>query len=195
MMPFLPADPAKRGRVKLLLLAAFFALPVVGGWLAYVFDWAPGDTGNYGELLAPRSVPAVALPGMDGEPLRLPDLRGRWILLTFDTGACDAYCERKLYFIRQARRALGADMNRIERVWILTDRSRPAPELAAAIAGTYVVRGESGFDAAFPAQQAVADHIYLVDPLGNLMMRFPRDPEPALIIKDLRRLLKYSRIG
>jgi cytochrome oxidase Cu insertion factor (SCO1/SenC/PrrC family) len=195
MAALLPRDPVKRGRAKLLLLAAFFALPVVGGWVAYVFHWAPGATGNYGELLPPRAVPDAALSAADGRTMRLSELRGRWLLVAFDTAACDAYCERKLYFMRQARRALGQDMRRVERVWIVTDTARPAQALVAAIEGTHIARAGAGYAGAFPAAGTVADHIYVVDPLGNLMMRFPRDPDPSRIIKDLQRLLKYSRIG
>jgi len=190
-----PPENVRRGRLKLLLLAAFFALPVAGGWLAYTLGWAPGTTGNYGELLAPVAVPDSALTDLEGRSLKLSALRGRWVLIAFDAAACDAYCERKLYFLRQSRRALGPDMQRVERVWVLTDAATPAPALLAAIEGTHVVRATGALGEAFPAPHTVADHIYLVDPLGNLMMRFPRDPDPGLIIKDLRRLLKYSRIG
>jgi cytochrome oxidase Cu insertion factor (SCO1/SenC/PrrC family) len=188
-------ERVKRGRMKLLLLAAFFALPVVGGWLAYTLGWAPGTTGNYGELLQPAEIPDPVLSSVDGRRVKLSALRGRWVMIAFDVAACDAYCERKLYFMRQARRALGPDMHRVERVWVLSDAAAPAPALLAAIEGTHVVRAEAGLTVAFPAQGSAADHIYLVDPLGNLMMRFPRDPDPGRIIKDLQRLLKYSSIG
>lgn len=188
-------DGTNRGRLKLLLLAGFFALPVAGGWLAYTLGWAPGTTANYGELLAPVAIPDPELIDVEGRPAKLSALRGRWVLVAFDTAACDAYCEHKLYFMRQGRRALGPDMYRVERVWALTDAAAPAPALLAAIEGTHVVRALPGLLAGFPAQGTVADHVYLVDPLGNLMMRFPRDPDPGLMIKDLRRLLKYSRIG
>lgn len=190
----MPED-AKRGRLKLLLLAGFFALPVAGGWLAYTLGWAPGTTGNYGELLTPVAIPDPELIDLEGRPAKLSALRGRWVLVAFDTAACDAYCERKLYFMRQSRRALGPDMSRVERVWVVTDAAAPAPALLAAIEGTRVFRAAGAFVGAFPAQSTVAHHIYVVDPLGNLMMRYPREPDPALIIKDLRRLLKYSRVG
>lgn len=192
--PTLP-ERTKRGRLRLLLLAAFFALPVAGGWIAYLSGWVPGATGNYGELLTPRAVPDPALSDVGGRPMKLSALRGRWVLIAFDAAVCDAYCERKLYFMRQTRRALGAERQRVERVWMVTDAAAPAPALLAAIDGTHVVRSVTQLAEAFPAVSRVSDHIYVIDPHGNLMMRYPRDPDPSRMIKDLKHLLKYSQIG
>jgi hypothetical protein len=177
----------KRGRIKLALLALFFALPMAASWLIWWLDLAPGAAGNYGTLLQPQP---VALPATG-------ELKGKWVLVQFDSGACAAACERKLYFMRQVRRAQGREMQRVARLWLLTDRTQPGPELLKAIEGT-VIAPRGGIDAAngaFPAEGSVTEHIYLVDPLGNLMMRFPRDPEPARVIKDLQRLLKASSFG
>jgi hypothetical protein len=167
-------------RNKLVWVAAVCIAPFVLGTAAYLLRWTPGTAANYGELIAPRPLSAPALA----------PLRGKWVLVAFDAAACDAYCERKLYFMRQARRAQGEGASRVERLWVLTDGAQPRPELLAAIEGTRLAR--------FPAAEfpgAAADHIYLVDPLGNLMMRFPREPDPARMIRDLQRLLKYSRSG
>jgi len=184
-MALLPADPVKRGRAKLALLAAFLALPVAAGWLAWWLNLAPGSTANYGTLLPPRPLEAAPVAA----------LKGKWVLVQLDGGGCGAYCERKLYFMRQVRRAMGKDMQRVGRLWILTDRAAPARRLLEAIAGTAVAAGEARLAADFPAERDPADHIYLVDPLGNLMLRFPRDPDPSRMIKDLERLLRYSGFG
>jgi hypothetical protein len=168
-------------RHKLVLVALVCAAPAVLGTAAWYFGWGTGSAGNYGELLPPQTVSA---PPLD-------KLRGKWVLVSFDAAACDAYCERKLYFMRQVRRAQGKEMERVERLWVLTDAGKPRPELLPGIEGTRFGRfsGES-----FPGNSA--DHIYLVDPLGNLVLRFPRDPDPSKMIKDLQRLLKVSpRVG
>jgi hypothetical protein len=164
---------------KLFLIALVCAAPIVLGTAAYLFGWAPGAASNYGELLAPKPV-----PGFEA-------LRGKWVLVIFDAAACDAYCEKKLYFMRQVRRAQGKDMDRVERFWVVTDGGKPRAEIMPGIEGTRIDKGEA--QGAFPGRPA--DHIYLVDPLGNLMLRFPRDPDPSKMIKDLQRLLKYSRVG
>ena len=170
-------------RAKLILLLAACAAPFVLGWLAYVFEWTGGRTANYGELLTPRPLSA--------EPFA--PLRGKWVLVTFDEAACDAACEKKLYFLRQIWRAQGKNMDRVERLWIVTDGGAPRPELAAAIEGTRVARTGAVHAASFPG--VARDHIYVVDPLGNLMMRFPRDPDPSRVIKDIKHLLKFSGFG
>jgi hypothetical protein len=174
-------EAVRRGRAKLALLAAFFALPVAASWLIWWLDLAPGAAGNYGTLLSPSP---VALPPAG-------ELKGKWVLVQFDGGACDANCERKLYVMRQARRAQGREMERMARLWLVTDAVPPRAELLEAIKGTVVAPAA----AVFPAEKSAVDHIYLVDPLGNLMMRFPREPDPPRLIKDLQRLLKASSFG
>jgi hypothetical protein len=164
-------------RLKLAVIFLACAAPFVLAWMAYLFGWAAGTTSNYGELIAPRN--------LAGPPLE--PLRGKWVLVMADAAACNAYCEKKLYFMRQVRRAQGKDMDRVERLWLLADGGAPREELLGAIAGTRVV--------AFRDALFTPEHIYVVDPLGNLMMRFPRDPDPSRMIKDLQRLLKASRIG
>lgn len=196
MIDLLPADPVKRGRIKLLALAAFFALPVVAGYVAFFFDWVPGSAANYGTLIPARPLPDATLQGGDQRPFKMSELRGKWLLVQFDAGACDDYCERKLYFMRQVRKALGKDMTRVERVWLLTDAKAPKPRLLEAIEGTRLARAMgNAFPDEFPADRSRADHIYLVDPVGNLMMRFPRDPDPSRMLKDLQRLMKVSGLG
>jgi hypothetical protein len=87
-------------------------------------------------------------------------------------------------------------MERVERAWLISDDALPRPDALAPYDGTWPVRAAgTGLLDAFPAPVSAADHIYLIDPLGNLMLRFPRDPEPGRMIKDLSRLLKTSRVG
>jgi hypothetical protein len=85
-------------------------------------------------------------------------------------------------------------MDRIERVWLVLDAGRPAPELARLHDGAVVARAAPELLAALPATE-VRDHIYLLDPHGNVMLRFPKHADPKRMIKDLERLLKYSGIG
>lgn len=170
-------------RLKLALIAAVCAAPVVLATLTYWLGWGTGTAGNYGELIEPRKLADAPFAA----------LRGKWVLVTFDQAACDTLCERKLYLVRQVRKAQGSNQDRVERMWVVTDEARPRPELLAAIEGTRVVRGAPALLAEFPGRPQ--DHVYLIDPIGNLMMRFPSEPEPRKVIKDLERLLKYSRMG
>ena len=178
-------EKRRQGRLKFALLGAFFVLPMVAAWVIWRFELAPGAAGNYGTLLSPRPVPIPALAAM----------KGKWVLVQLDSGACAAACERKHYFMRQVRRAQGREMTRVERLWLVTDAAPPPPALLAAIEGTVVVGDGVVLAKAFPAERAASEHIYLIDPLGNLMMRFPEDPDPARVIKDLKHLLKFSGFG
>jgi cytochrome oxidase Cu insertion factor (SCO1/SenC/PrrC family) len=185
----------KRSNASLWLIIALAAAPVAASYLVYFF-WAPARTVNYGELIKPRPLPDPQLALADGTAFRLSQLRGKWVLVSLDSGRCDERCEKKLLYMRQLRLTQGKDMERVERAWLLLDDVTPRPDAAARYAGTWLVRAAgAGLPHAFPAPAAATDHIYVVDPLGNLMMRFPPDPEPARMIKDLSRLLKASRIG
>jgi hypothetical protein len=168
----------------LWLIGLVCAAPLVLGTAAYFLRWDTGAAGNYGELIAPpRALAGAPFAG----------LRGKWVLVAVDAAACDAWCEKKLYYLRQLRRAQGKDMERIERLWLVTDDARPRAELAQAFEGTRVQRADPALVRSFAGNPV--DHIYVVDPLGNLMMRYPREPDPSKMLKDLQRLLRVSRVG
>jgi hypothetical protein len=144
----------------------------------------------------PRSEADARLRTLDGTPFSTSDLRGKWIMLVADTGGCDTPCREKLLKIRQIRLMQGKDMDRIERVWLVTDGVVPDQDLAALHRGTWLVDPRaSELAALLPAQDRPKDFIFVIDPLGNLMMRYPWDADPNRIKKDFERLLKVSRIG
>jgi hypothetical protein len=167
-------------RNKVLLIGLVCIAPLVLGTLAWYFKWGVGSAGNYGELLPPRP--------LAGAPFER--LRGKWLLVAFDAPACDAWCEKKLYYLRQVRRAQGKNMDKVERVWLLTAEGGPRADLLQAIEGTVIERAGASATL-FPG--AHAEHIYVVDPLGNLMMRYPRDVDPSRMLKDVQRLLRVAR--
>lgn len=192
-----PAPDAARRRTArryLLTIFAICAAPFVLGTLAFYYFPPSGHT-NYGELLPLKQLSDVALTTPEGERSSLAALRGKWLMVQFNDSRCDEACERKLYNVRQSRTAQGKYMDRIERVWFVLDGQAPtAPP--ALYEGSYIGQEvPPAFRAQFPATGDISQHIYLVDPLGNLMLRFPPDPEPHRIIKDLQRLLRVSRVG
>jgi cytochrome oxidase Cu insertion factor (SCO1/SenC/PrrC family) len=174
---------------------AIAVAPFVLAWIAYMF-WTPDRTMNHGELIEPRPLPIAPLALQDGRPFRLDGHRGKWVLVHAAEGTCAEPCRRKLYYMRQVRLAQGANRDRIARVWLVTDHGQPPGEIAPLYEGVDVVRAAgSALLAALPAERDARDHVYLVDPLGNLMLRYPREPDPKAMIRDLQRLLKVSRIG
>jgi cytochrome oxidase Cu insertion factor (SCO1/SenC/PrrC family) len=188
-------SPRTINRLKLLGIGALALAPVLGSYLLYWF-WLPENHTNYGTLIEPRSLPSAAMTLTDDKPFGFEQLRGRWVFVVVDGGDCGARCQEKLWTIRQVRQAQGKEMGRVERVWLIDDDKAPSAEVVRDYAGTWFVRSRSNPTlAAFPAERSNRDHVYLVDPRGNVMLRFPKDPEPKLMIKDIGRLLKYSSIG
>ncbi len=182
-----------RSRLTLWLIIAVCAAPMIASYVAFYF-WRPTQHVNYGELIEPRALPDVPLEMNDGRSLRLSDLRGEWMLLTSDRAACDERCRAKLIYMRQVRLAQGKETQRIERVWLVSDGGTPDPALIVEHPGLRVVAVDaSNILKELPASRSPADHIYVVDPLGNLMMRFPADPDPRRMLKDVARLLRHSK--
>src|SRR5712671_5672170 len=184
----------RRGRRVALVILALCAAPTVTAWLAY-FVWPPQSRLNYGELIEARAISDPELRTLDGSPFRLSQLRGRWVLLQIDSGTCAESCGKKLLFMRQARLAQGKDAERIERMWLLADTVLPDAAHLRDHQGLRVARAPGPLLAEFPAARSPYYHIYLLDPLGNLMLRFPSDPDAQRMVKDLARLLRASRVG
>ena len=186
----------RKARRTLLLLALVCAAPVLASYVAYYW-LRPDARTNYGELLEPPVSPDIAGARLDGNAFRLGDLRGRWALLIVAGGTgCDASCERSLYTTRQAHTMQGRERDRIGRVLLLpSGASAPPPELLAEHPGMIVVKGDPQQWAALPARPGAAPNIYLVDPHGNLVLRYPPDPDIRRLAKDMERLLRASRIG
>jgi cytochrome oxidase Cu insertion factor (SCO1/SenC/PrrC family) len=182
-------------RSKFLLLIGVFVVPVVAAYLAY-FGWRPAGHTNYGDLVEVVPLQHTAGWSRDGAPLDLQTLRGRWLMVYVSPSACDAVCANLLYLTRQTRIAQGKEQARIERLWVLTDSGKPDPAALQAHPDLHVWRPQdAAFIEQFPAEGARTDHVYLVDPLGNLMLRFPARPEAKRMMKDLKLLLKASQVG
>jgi len=176
----------------LLLLGAVSLAPFAGSLLLYWF-WTPRAFTNYGELIAVTPLAGVTVPVRDGRPFRVDELRGNWIFLMADSGSCDDYCQSKLYVMRQIRLTQGKDRDRIERVWLITDGTRPPPAVEVEYRGTRAIMlAAEDFLSRLPASGSPRDHIYIIDPFGNLMMRFPRDVDPQRMKKDISKLMKIS---
>jgi len=184
----------RRGLATLALVIAVCLTPIAASYLVY-YVWPPQSRMNYGTLIEPRPLPAAQLARVDGSKFSIAELRGRWVMVQIDASGCTDACRRKLYFMRQVRLAQGHDMDRIERVWLIRDEGRVDPGLLRDYEGTYAARAGAEVVSAFPAERDAADHIYLIDPLGNLMLRFPKDADPGRMKKDLERLLKVSKVG
>ncbi|HSN19197.1 MAG TPA: hypothetical protein VLS49_00880 [Usitatibacter sp.] len=183
-------------RVKLLLIVAIFVLPILGSYVAYFFLAHPKPTANHGELLLPPAQASeAAFPrASGGAPFSFRELRGRWILVATDGGDCAAACRDKLATMRQVRLALGRNASRVGRVFVVDDGREPDGKALEPFPGMEVVQAPRG---AGLTPQAAGDraHVYLVDPNGNVMMRWRVADDPKGMLRDLERLLRASQIG
>jgi len=182
----------------LLAILAVCVAPVVASYLTYYVLKPQGRT-NYGELLDPqRQADGLALSAPDGASATLAEFRGKWVMLTFDAQGCAEACASRLYVMRQVRLTTGRERDRIERVLLVAGDAAPAPALLADHEGLRVFRVQPAEVARWlpPAEGGAAgDHIYVVDPLGNVMLRFPKSADPNRMKKDIAKLLRASRVG
>lgn len=170
------AQRTVRGRLKMLAVMLVCAAPVVASYFTF-YVIRPEGRRNFGELINPqRPLPDQTAVTLDGRAVNLQSLRGQWLLVSVGGGACDATCERHLYLQRQLREGLGRDKDRVDWVWLVTDDAPVAAPLQAAIRGAAVLRMPADAVARWLAPAAghtLADQLYLVDPTGHWMMRFP----------------------
>lgn len=188
----------RSGRWRMLAVALVCAAPVVASYFMY-YVVRPEGRRNYGELVEPqRPVPALTGTALDGKAVELPTLKGQWLLVSVAGGACDAQCERHLYLQRQLRESLGKEKDRLDWVWLVADGAPVRAELQPALQQATVLRVDGAQLAQWLAPapgQALADHLYVVDPMGNWMMRFPPGQDNASVAKvrrDLERLMRAS---
>jgi hypothetical protein len=188
----------RSGRWKMLMLALVCAAPVIASYFTY-YVVRPEGRRNYGELVEPqRPMPAWTVADLAGKPVSLPTLQGQWLLVSVAGGACDAACEKHLYLQRQLRESLGKDKERLDWVWIVADETPVREELKPALQQATVLRVPAPQLAQWlsPAPGAqLRDHLYVVDPMGHWMMRFPPQQDTssaAKVRKDLERLMRGS---
>ena len=188
----------RTGRFKMLLVMLVCAAPVIASYFTY-YVVRPEGRRNYGELVEPqRPLPSVAGTTLDGKAVPLPTLQGQWLLVSVASGACDAACEQHLYLQHQLRESLGKDKERLDWVWLIPDGTPVRESLQPALQDATVLRVDGAQLAQWlspePGKQ-LADHLYVVDPMGHWMMRFPAGQSAetaARVRRDLERLMRAS---
>ena len=191
-----PRDAGGRWKMTAVLLVC--VAPVLASYFTY-YVIRPEGRRNFGELIDPQKpLPKMAATALDGQRSMLPALKNQWLLISVADGACAQDCQQRLYLQRQLRESLGKEKDRLDRVWLVTDNAPVDERLRPALADSTVLRVSASELANWlqPAQgQKLADHLYLVDPLGNWMMRFPANMDVVSAAKakrDLDRLLRAS---
>ena len=196
--------------MPLILILVISLAPVVFALLAYYvpsLGLRPAGTDNYGALVQPqRPMPdstALSLTNLDGTPYDLSELRGQWLLLSADNAICPESCVRKLFILRNSHASQGKEVERLSRVWFVLDDGVVPAQILDAYKGTHMLRADPGQLAQFLTPDAASETVHnalkgpmwIIDPLGNLMMQFPADADPLKVRDDIRKLLRNSRIG
>ena len=194
-----------RNRLTLFLVVAVFCAPLLYSWwvLHYTDKVEEGHKSSHGDLIIPpRPIPDLEL----ADPLGQREnsrLHGKWSLLYIAGDSCDQACGENLYRMRQIRLTTGKDDHRVQRVMLFLRSDAFSTRTFQEYAGQWIVPLDG--DAVEPLLDKFRLHkdeqpdqlhrLYIIDPLGNLMMSYPADAEPGGIIQDLKKLLKYSKIG
>jgi cytochrome oxidase Cu insertion factor (SCO1/SenC/PrrC family) len=192
-------ESRSRGRRQLLIVAAVFLLPLLVAFSLYYGKlWRPAGSSSKGELIDPaRPLVVAGLRQAEGTPAGANPFQEKWTLLYIGDGACDADCRTALVFMRQSRLALNNEMTRVQRIFLATGHC---------CANDYFKTEHPGLitlDASSPEAQPLlaqfppdrAHSLFIVDPLGNLMMRHDASHTSKDLLEDLKKLLKLSHIG
>jgi hypothetical protein len=194
----LTAGRTRAGRWKMLAVMMICAAPVIASYLTF-YVVRPEGRRNFGELVEPqKALPDLVATNLEGKSVNLRSLKDQWLLVSVSSGQCNALCANHLYLQRQLREGLGKDKDRLDWVWLVNDAAPVADALLPALKDATVLRVTQATLTQWLAPQAghaLEDHLYLVDPLGNWMMRFPAriDAQGAVKVRrDLDRLLRAS---
>ncbi len=188
-----------RGRLILGGLFALFFLPILTAWVLNVGqpDWLSFGKTNHGNLIEPAArFEESMLAAVDGRPIGEGLLKGKWTIVYIEPSACLVECDHAVFRMRQSRYAMGKDMDRVQRLVVLPKSSveQAADKLLAYDPGLNVVAAEPRWLDQWRPGKGEAE-LYIVDPQGFLIMWYRADAEPGGLIKDLKRLLKISKIG
>ncbi len=189
---------ARYGRWKMLGVLLICAAPVVASYFTY-YVVRPDGRRNYGELIDPqRAMPQLMATALDGRPTPLASLKGQWLLVSVAGGLCDEACQKHLYLQRQLRESVGKEKDRMDWVWLVNDTDSVPTALDPALQKATVLRVDGAALSAWlqpAAGHALKEHLYVVDPMGNWMLRFPAAMDSSGAAKakrDLERLLRAS---
>ena len=200
-----------RSRTPLVLIILLSLAPVLAAVLVYFNpQWRPDGSVAYGTLIEPqRPIPARAAleaTTLDGQPFDVETLRGKWLLVAADGGDCQDACARKLFILRNSHASQGKNVERLARVWFITDDAPVPAKVLEAYQGTVMLRikpeqlkaflmTETAASTVATAASALAEPMWIIDPHANLILQYPANAEPEKVRGDISKLVRNSRIG
>ena len=203
--------PRTRSRTPLVLIILLSLAPVLAAVLVYFNpQWRPDGSVAYGTLIEPqRPIPARAAleaTTLDGQPFDVETLRGKWLLVAADGGDCQDACARKLFILRNSHASQGKNVERLARVWFITDDAPVPAKVLEAYKGTVMLRikpeqlkaflmTETAASTVATAASALAEPMWIIDPHANLILQYPANAEPEKVRGDISKLVRNSWIG
>ncbi len=191
-----------KNQLTLLALILLFVIPMLLSTVLYRAGWQPHGKDNHGMLVdPPHPLENFSLEILGKHPFEFNQLKGKWTLLTTVSGDCLKPCQDNLYKIRQARLSLAQRMERVQRVLLIKELTALSNlnQLKQEYEGTFFLTGQTPLTLLLQTladhTTTAADNIYVIDPLGNLVLYYPADAEPKGMIEDLKLLLRLSKIG
>lgn len=191
----------------LFTIVTLFFVPLFLAWVLYRFQIGlPTHTTNHGQLINPPVIASeLAFTTKTGEAIKLSHFHGRWLMLYFNPAACLDACKKEIYFMRQVHTALGKNQQRVQRLFV-SGSKKQTNELASLLDSQYskmkVVFAKPSERISFyhalkkPNEVKYKEgHLYIIDPLGNMMMEYDINAPAKGILKDLKKLLRVSQIG
>ncbi len=189
---------AKNRKAKSYLqLALIFLMPTIAmslAWLMYFTGiWVPDGRTNKGKLL----LPPVQFADLHLQENAINDTEGLWRVVVFGSTHCqEEQCIDSLYKTRQVHIALGKESERVTRFYIAPEKPLPTPELETEHPGIQWLKADkSHVQKALGVKNWPQNQIFIIDPLGNLIMGYQADQPGGDLLKDLKKLLKASSIG
>lgn len=183
-----------KSRITFLIIILLLGSPVFLATGYYLMGFNPGSM-NYGDLLEVKKLEGDGVNQIDNTIFRMKDLHGKWTMVTIDSGECNEACRLKLFYMRQGRIIQHTEKDRVERLWLIDDNKTVPDELLEEYKGTLFINAkDSELIKAIDTEDVHRNHIYLVDFMGNLMMRFPEDLDPKKMSEDIKRLLHVSQL-
>lgn len=199
-----PLNPRK----KLLLIFALFFTPLIAASAWYKLlpqGYLPSHTTNNGNLIQPiYPLQHFSQQTLDGKTYASTDMSTSWTLVYLLDRPCDTACSKVLYNTRQIRIALNKDIDRLQRITVITPQALAAtdarmwqshPDMRILKTDEANNSLDTQIRTHTANQPYPADSVYLIDPLGNLMMQFDPSLNPKLLLKDLQKLFRLSHIG
>jgi len=187
------------GRLQALAILLVCAAPVLASYWVFYVARPSGGEAAYGSLVQPPvTMPDAVATDLQGTAVPLRSLKGQWLLVVVGSAGCSSACEQRLFLQRQLREMLGRERDRVDKVWLITDDGTPSAELQRALStppGVTMLRLPRTRVAGWLKPEnghGLDEHLYIVDPKGDWMMRMPPAPDPAKVRRDLERLLRAS---